>query len=204
MKWALICGLPAVVAGGIYVGAGNAETYPLPIDQVSSTLETMSLPDYVEGTMNFLPDGGSTRTAVAGKSVTYYFQARGGQAAKFVANLEAVDATHTRVSTKMEMAANAEELMKTKYMPVAKEFASMGAATMREQIDARLEKRPFDKKVADRARAGFLMANMGTIQKSASEAMDEAVKLQDQSHASSTASTYYDPSKPMVDPTPAH
>lgn len=198
MKWLFLAAAPAVVAGGMYFHGPlkTGETYARPAADVAYTLETMSLPQYVDGSIDRLPSGSSRREVVPGKSVTYYFFSRGGQAAKFVAEIHPVDEGHTRVSTYMTMSDDADKLMKTKFMPMAKEFKVVGAAAMNEQIDSRLEKRAFDKDIVKRAMAGFAMANMGEIQQSVGEAMTEAAKMNDRRSVSSGREIV--PGQPMV------
>jgi hypothetical protein len=204
LKWIAMSVAPVALAGGAYLHGpftmGGGASYAMPSAQVAATLETMSLPDYVTGTLNTLPSGGSSRMAVPGRSVTYLFQARGAQAAKYVVEIVPVDATHTRVSGRMEMGDQAETLMKAKYMPVAKEFKVIGAAAMAEQIDAKLSGRPVNPEVVKKAYMTFGIANMGAIQEGVSEAMDEAVKLQEQSHAAGSQQEFV-PGQPMSDPT---
>lgn len=208
MKWLMIGGVPAVVAGGVWFHGplATGETYARPASEVAQVLENLTIPRAVTGMVESVPDGAYTRDVVPGKSVTYFFHARGGQAAKFVATYQAVDATHTRVSTSMTMSGDAETLLKTRFMPLAKQFATVGDVAMREQIDARLEQRDFDKRVVTNAMQGYAMANMGEIQKSASAAMEEAAKL----HSEFRPSRYtpppgqpaFDAGRPMVNPTP--
>lgn len=201
MKWVLLCGAPAVIAGGLYFHGPlrSGETYARPAADVAYTLETMTLPDYVAGQIDRLPSGSSRRDVVPGKSVTYYFFSRGGQAAKFVAEVHPIDAGHTRVSTYMTMADDADKLMKTEFMPVAKEFKIVGAAAMNEQIDARMEKRAFNKEVVTQAMAGFAVANIGEIQKGVGDAMQEAAKRSRELDAPSQRAIV--PGQPMVDTT---
>ena len=59
-----------------------------------------------------------------GESVIYLFQARSGQAAKFVVTYKSVDAGHTRVATRMVLGDQAGRLLKTKIMPGPEEFAA--------------------------------------------------------------------------------
>jgi len=208
MKWLVIGGVPAALAGGVYFHGplATGETYARPAAEVARTLENLRLPSAVTGMIESVPGGAYTRDVEPGKSVTYFFHARGGQAAKFVATIQPVDATHTRVSTAMTLSGDADTLLKTKYMPLARQFAAVGDAAMREQIDARLEDRDFDKAVVTRAMAGYAMNNIGEIQKSASEAMDEAAKMQTE-HARMRITPPpgqpdFDAGRPMVDPDP--
>lgn len=208
MKWLMIGGVPAVLAGGVWLHGplATGETYARPASEVAQVLESLTLPKAVTGMVESVPDGAYTRDVVPGKSVTYFFHARGGQAAKFVATYQAIDATHTRVSTSMTMSGDAETLLKSRFMPLAKQFAAVGEVAMREQIDARLEQRDFDKGVVTEAMKGYAMANMGEIQKSAAAAMEEAAEL----HSELRASRYtpppgqpaFDAGRPMVNPTP--
>jgi hypothetical protein len=209
MKWVLIGGVPAAVAGGIYFHGPlvTGETYAVPAAQVAQTLENLSFPGYVGSTVSGLPGASTTRDIEPGKSVTYFFHARGGQAAKFVASYQPVDATHTRVSTRMEMSGDAEKLLKGQYMSNAKEFEVVGAAAIREQIDARLEARPFNKDVVMKAMQGYAMANMGEIQKGVADALNESIQMQESRASTSRytpppGSPDFQAGRPMVDPNP--
>lgn len=208
MKWLMIGGVPAAIAGGVYFHGplATGETYARPASEVAQVLENLTIPNAVTGMIQSVPNGAYTRDVVPGKSVTYFFHARGGQAAKFVATYQAVDATHTRVSTSMTMSGDSEALLKTKFMPLAKQFATVGDIAMREQIDARLEQRDFDKRVVTDAMAGYAMANMDEIQRSAASAMHEAIKLQEGTRASRytppPGQPAFDAGRPMVNPTP--
>lgn len=209
MKWLMVGGVPAAIAGGVYFHGplATGETYARPATEVAQVLENLRLPGAVTGMVDTLPNGAYTRDVVPGKSVTYFFHARGGQAAKFVATYAAVDATHTRVSTSMILSPDAEALLKTKFMPQAKQFAAVGEAAIREQIDARLEDREFDKAVVTQAMAGYVMGNIGEIQRSASAAADEAAKMQIESGRMRGAPTRpgepsFEAGRPMIDPNP--
>lgn len=211
MKWLMVGGVPAVIAGGVYFHGplATGETYARPVAEVAQVLENLQLPGAVTGMIENVPGGAYTRDVVPGKSVTYFFHARGGQAARFVATYAAVDASHTRVSTSMTMSSDAETLLKTKFMPQAKQFAAVGEVAMREQIDSRLERRDFDKQVVTQAMAGYVMGNIGEIQRSASAAAEEAAKMQADIGRMRTAPTRpgepsFEAGRPMVDPNPDH
>jgi hypothetical protein len=210
MKWLIIGGVPAAIAGGAYFHGPlvTGEVYAKPATEVAQTLENLQLPNAVTSMIQGVPDGSYTRDIDPGKSVTYFFHGRGGQAAKFVATIQPVDATHTRVSTSMTMSSDAEKLLKTQFMPQAKQFAAVGTAAMREQIDARLEDRDFDKEVVTKAMAGYAMANMGEIQRSVATSMDEAAaRMKSDSNKSSytppPGHANFEAGKPMVDPSDA-
>lgn len=199
MKWILACVAPMAIAGGIYWHGPlkSGATFARPATEVSYVLETMALPEAVEGSFGGTPSVSSRRETVPGKSVTYYFFARGAQAAKFVAEIDPVDEGHTRVSTRMTMSDDAEKLMKVQFMPMAQQFKIVGAAAMNEQIASRLERRPFNKDIVTKAMMGFAVANIGTIQRGAAEAMNEAQRVQDSLHSSDAPRIV--PGRPMTD-----
>jgi hypothetical protein len=208
MKWLMIGGVPAAIAGGVYFHGPliQGEIYARPAAEVGQMLDNLTLPRDVTSMIQGLPGGAYTRDVEPGKSVTYFFHARGGQAAKFVATYQAVDATHTRVSTSMTMSGDAEKLLKTRYMPQAKQFAAVGEAAMREQIDSRLEDRDFDKRVVMQAAANYAIGNISEIQQGVGAAMDEAAKMQKENSRAMQVSRPGEPSfdagRPMVDPNP--
>lgn len=165
MKWILVCAAPVAVAGGVYWHGPlkSGATYARPASEVAYTLETMPLPTAVESTLRILKSGGSRREVVPGKSVTYHFFAKGNQFAKFVAEISPVDATHTRVSTRMTMSSDSAAINKDQIMPVAKEFATVGKIAMNEQISSKLDRRPFNTMLVQQAMASFAVANLGEI-----------------------------------------
>lgn len=208
VKWALMCATPVAVAGGAYLHGPFVwgTTYPLPSAQVASRLESMPIPKYFATTLASA-DGGSTRMTVPGQSVIYLFQARGGQAAKFIVDIKPIDAGHTKISTRMEMGERADALLKTQIMPGAKEFEVVGSAAMNEQIASKLSGRPFDEAIVQKAMMGFAVANLGEIQKGVADTLNESIKMADQQEADRVEShqPVIIPGQPMSDPgRPAH
>ena len=204
IKWAMMCAVPAAVAGGAYWHGPivRGTVYAKPSAQVAATLESMALPKYFSTALAMV-DGGSTRMAIPGQSVVYLFQARGGQAAKFVVDITPVDATHTRVSTRMELSPDAERLLKTEIMPGPQEFEEVGTAAMNEQIDAKLTGRPVNEDIQKQAMMRFAMAHMGEIQKGVADTLNESIKASDAMEAERVAShgPVIIPGRPMSDPT---
>ena len=203
IKWAMMCAVPAAVAGGAYWHGPivRGTVYAKPSAAVAATLESMALPKYFSTALASV-DGGSTRMAIPGQSVVYLFQARGGQAAKFVVDITPVDATHTRVSTRMELSPDAERLLKTEIMPGPQEFEEVGTAAMNEQIDAKLSGRPVNEDIQKQAMMRFAMAHMSDIQKGVAAKMDDAAKQFHESDAADAASRglLIVPGQPMSDP----
>ena len=199
IKWAVMCAVPAAVAGGAYLHGPIVwgTVYEKSPAQVAATLESMSLPKYF-GTALAAVDGGSTRMTIPGQSVVYLFQARGGQAAKFIADITPVDATHTRVSTRMELLPGAEKLLKTEIMPGPEEFEQVGTIAMNEQIDAKLSGRPVNDMLVQQAMARFAMSHMGEIQQGVAEKMRESMNAMDAE--SSPRGAVIVPGQPMSDP----
>ena len=202
IKWAVMCAVPAAVAGGAYLHGPIVwgTVYEKTPAQVAATLETMALPKYF-GNALLAVDGGSTRMTIPGQSVVYLFQARGGQAAKFIADITPVDATHTRVSTRMELLPGAEKLLKTEIMPGPEEFEQVGTIAMNEQIDAKLSGRPVNDMIAQQAMARFAMSHMGDIQKGVADKMNESIKAANEMESSrSSSGAVIVPGQPMSDP----
>jgi hypothetical protein len=203
IKWAAMCAVPAAVAGGAYLHGPIVwgTVYEKSPAEVAATLESMQLPRYF-GTALEMVDGGSTRMTIPGQSVVYLFQARGGQAAKFIADITPVDATHTRVSTRMELSPDAERLLKTEVMPGAAEFEEVGTAAMNEHIDAKLTGRPVNEMIERQAMARFAMSHMGEIQKGVADTLNESMEQADADEAERVAShaPVIVPGRPMSDP----
>lgn len=206
VKWIVMCAAPVALAGGAYLHGPiqRGTVYAKPASEVVATLESMTLPTYF-GTALSTVDGGSTRMTVPGESVIYLFQARGGQAAKFVVTYKPVDAGHTRVATRMVLGDEAERLLKTEIMPGPEEFVTVGTAAMNEQIDARLSGRPVNEDVAKRAMMQFAVAHMGDIQKGVAAKMDESIKAAEAMETDRTSSrgAVIIPGQPMSDPSRA-
>lgn len=202
MKWIVMCSAPVIVGGGMYMHGPlkTSETYPRPAAEAAYVLETLQLPQAVTGMMSSVPKASTTREFIPGKSISWSFHARGGQVARFIAEMDPVDETHTRISSSLKMMGDSEKLMQTEYMPMAKQFSVVGRVAMREQLDSRMEKRPFNKEIVTKAMAGYAMANMGEIQQSVSASMDKAVKMQDDRAASRASGVSFVPGQPMIDP----
>lgn len=203
IKWAVMCAVPAAVAGGAYLHGPIVwgTVYEKTPAQVAATLESMALPKYF-GTALAMVDGGSTRMTIPGQSVVYLFQARGGQAAKFIADITPVDATHTRVSTRMELLPGAEKLLKTEIMPGPEEFEQVGTIAMNEQIDAKLSGRPVNDMVVQQAMARFAVSHMGEIQQGVADTLKEGIAASDAMEADRVArhQPAIVPGQPMSDP----
>lgn len=201
VKWMLMCSVPAAVAGGAYLHGPIVwgTVYPKSSAEVAATLESMALPQYFTSTLSTV-DGGSTRMAIPGQSVIYLFQARGGQAAKFIVDITPVDAGHTRVSTRMEMGPDAERLLKTDVLPGAEAFETVGTTALNEQIDAKLSGRPVNDDVVKKAMMGFAIGHMSQIQKGVAAKMDEAAKISREMDRAADQPTIV-PGRPMLDTT---
>jgi len=205
MKWIMMGSAPVVVAGGLFLHGPlkTSETYARPAAEAAWVLETLQVPQAVTGMLSTVPNATTTREFIPGKSISWSFYARGGQVARFVAEMTPIDATHTRISSSFKMMGDAEKLMQTEYMPMAKQFSVVGRVALQEQLDSKMEKRAFDKEIVTKAMAGYAIANMGEIQQSVSASLDKAAekfKEHDRDRAARAAGVSFVPGQPMVDP----
>lgn len=203
MKWVMLTGAPAIVAGGVYLmpPGGTSETYPRSAADTAFVLQTLQPPSVVTGIVEQLPQSSITRDYVPNESLTIYFNARGKTAAKFIVEMKAVDEGRTRLRSRLVMSGDADELMKARVMPMGQKFATVGRAALTEALDARMERREIDPDVIKKAFAGYAMANMGEIQRGVADAMNEGIERQRQREAEREVhrGVTFRPGQPMVD-----
>ena len=202
IKWAVMCAVPAAVAGGAYWHGPIVwgTVYAKPSAEVASALETMALPTFFGKT--FGGEANGSRMSIPGQSMVYLFNARGAQAAKFVVDITPTDATHTRVSTRMEMSPGADKLFNNDFVSGSDEFEMVGTAAMNEKIDSLLSGRPYNEDVLKQAMMRFAMAHIGDIHKGVADTLNESIKAADAMEADRVAShgTPIIPGQPMSDP----
>lgn len=137
------------VGGGLYVGTSFAkgEVYNLPIAEVRSRLMSLSLsPD------TLAIAGGSNDASVAvdstSDSIVWSVPTGGDRAARFIANLRAEGPSRTRVIITYVNGSSApgyaDRLTSTRF------FRSYAETNFNEDVDARLDGRPVDKRKARR------------------------------------------------------
>lgn len=199
----LMCAAPAALAGGAYWHGPIVwgTVYDKPSAEVASTLETMALPKFFGATL--AGEGNGSRMTIPGQSVVYLFNARGAQAAKFVVDITPTDATHTRVSTRMEMSPNADKLFGNELVSGSEEFEEIGTAAMNEKIDSLLSGRPYNEDIVKKAMMNFALGHMGQIQSGVRKQLDKAVQSQREmeSMESESSGPTIVPGQPMSQPT---
>lgn len=203
MKWVMLAGTPAIVAGGLYLKppGGTSETYPRSAAETAFVLQTLQPPSAVNGMIDQLPQSSITRDYVPNESLTIYFNARGKTAAKFIVEMKAVDEGHTRLRSRLVMSGDADDLMKARVMPMGQQFAVVGRAALTEALDARMERREINPEVIKQAFAGYAVANMGAIQQGVADALTEGVEQQRLREAQREAhrGVMFRAGEPMVD-----
>jgi hypothetical protein len=207
MKEIMFGGAAVALATGAYFHGPlkSGETYDQPIAEVYRIVEASPLPSLFDKVVYGQRNGAVTRGGEPQKSMIWYFHAKGQQIGKYTVTMSEAGAGKTRVSTSFEMANNAQELMgKGIALYGSDQFKVIGQASMDEQIDSRLDKRPFDGARITEAMAGHMMANMGQIQSDVSASMDHAAAQFDRADADrayrdgQAANRKYTPGEPMV------
>lgn len=151
------------------------ETYNRSPIEVYRIVESSPLPSMFDKMVYNQRGGAVTRGGEPEKSMIWYFHANGKQVAKYTVNISPSGAEKTRVSTSFEMSDDAEKVLGQGIaISGADQYKVIGRVSMNEQIDSRLDKRPFDSgKIAD-AMSAYVLTNMNKIQGRALESMDKA------------------------------
>lgn len=199
VKWVMFGGAPVVLVGGMYLHGPlkTAETYARTPAEAAFILETLQVPEQMSDELRGLPDSSISRTYVPGESLTLAFNARGKGVGKFVAEMKPVDENHVRVSTSLTLNGDAEKVMKGNLMTSAKRFKALGGFAMQEHLDAKMEKRPFDKRAYMLFASNFEMANLQETFAGVAEALNEHAAVSDRMSESSGRTVV--PGRPMVD-----
>ena len=166
----------ALATGAYFHGPlKTGETYNRTPFEVYRAVESSPLPSLFSKMVYNQRGGAVTRGGEPEKSMIWYFHANGKQVAKYTVNIAASGADKTRVSTRFEMSDDAEKALGKGFaISGADQYAVIGRVSMNEQIDSRLDKRPFDSgKIAD-AMSAYVLTNMNKIQGEAMESMDKA------------------------------
>lgn len=181
MKIILLAGIAAIVAGGVYLHGPlrNGETYDRTIDEAYESVRNMAMPRQFGRMVENVP-GGSVKMDYADRqSIVWRFTAKGKDAALFRVDFTPVDEPgKVYVTTSYEPLENASLLFDSSdsLMSDPALFDQMARVSMREQVDSRLERRPFNTKLTQDVMAGWAMKNMGNIQQEVGTRMNEAAK----------------------------
>lgn len=168
----------ALAAGAYFHGPLQlGETYDRSVADVYRMVESTPLPPLFDKMVYNQRGGTVTRGGEPQKSMVWYFHARGQQIGKYTVTLAESGPDKTRVTTRFEMAENADQVMgKGIAIHGSDQFKVIGRAAMDEQIDARLDKRPYDSAKISEAMAGYIATNMGQVERGVSQSMDQAAE----------------------------
>ncbi len=178
MKIVFLAGAAAIIAGGVYLHGPlrNGETYDRSIDDAYETVRAMPLPPLFARMVENVP-GGDVRMEYADRqSISWHFTAKGREGAVFRVEFAPVETPgKVYVSTSYENLDESALLYdgSDRLMSDPELFEQMARVSLREQVDARLERRPFDKKLTQDVLAGWTMKNMGNIQREVGAQMNE-------------------------------
>jgi hypothetical protein len=139
----------SMIGGGAYMtGAFNGgEVYNMPIEQVFAELESMELPVEMQDGFAAQPGTDIRVSRQDDKSITWEFTVEGHELATFRADMEKVDQDHTRVIVHFSVqdpGLDEHEEHMADTLNAEPFFVEVGEIAFAEQIDATLEKRPFD------------------------------------------------------------
>lgn len=168
----------ALATGAYFHGPlKSGETYDRSPTEVYRIVESSPLPSLFDKMVYNQRGGAVTRGGEPEKSMIWYFHANGKQVAKYTVNIAPSGASKTRVSTSFEMSDDAENtLSKGSVISGADQYKVIGRVSMNEQIDSRLDKRPFDSGKVAEAMSAYVLTNMNKIQGQALESMDKAAE----------------------------
>lgn len=168
----------ALAAGAYFHGPlKSGETYNGKPFDVYRAVESSPLPSMFSKMVYNQRGGAVTRGGEPEKSMIWYFHANGKQVAKYTVNISPSGADKTRVTTSFEMSDDAEKALGKGFaISGADQYKVIGRVSMNEQIDSRLEKRPFDYGKINEAMSAYVLTNMNKIQGEALKSMDEAAE----------------------------
>lgn len=200
----------ALAAGAYFHGPlRTGETYDRPAGEVYRVVESTPLPSLFDKMVYNQRNGAVTRGGEPGKSMIWYFHANGLQVAKYTVNIIPVNDGKTRIQTSFDMSDDAEKALGKGFaIKGADQYRVIGRVSMNEQIDSRLDKRPFDTGKVSEAMSAYIMTNMNKIQGEALESMDKAAerfKKMDEERAYRDAQAEnrkYKAGEPMTQTTP--
>lgn len=185
MKWLLVAGVPAILGGGIYLHGPlrTGEIYDHSAESAYKTISAMPLPNLFDRMVAQMPGSKFTKERIPGKSVIWHFNAKGKEVARFTADILPAQNGKARVATHFAMSADAARILNNEdsEFEVAKAFEVVGRVAMTEQVDSKLEKRPFEDEKVGMAMTMVVGMNMGRIQRTALRRMDEAADDMEQS-----------------------
>lgn len=193
----------ALATGAYFHGPlKSGETYNRSPTEVYRIVESSPLPSLFDKMVYNQRGGAVTRGGEPEKSMIWYFHANGKQVAKYTVTMAPSGTGKTRVTTNFEMSDDAETaLSKGSLVSGADQYKVIGRVSMNEQIDARLDKRPFDSGKIAEAMSAYVLTNMNKIQGQALESMDKAAegfKKRDDYNRGQAENRKYKPGEPMV------
>lgn len=181
MKIVLFAGIAAIIAGGVYLHGPlrDGETYDRSPDDAYEAVRSLSFPKQFQRMVNGVPGGSIKRDYVDGQSITWTFMAKGKEGARFKVEFIPKDnPQQVYVVTAYERLEHSNLLYdgKDPLMGDPELFSKFGRVALREQVDSKLERRPYDNKPASDVLMAWTMKNMGKIQQGVSDQMTEVSK----------------------------
>lgn len=185
LKFLMFSSMSALVAGGVYLHGPlrYGETYNRDLDSAYETVRAMPMPPTFKTMVAGVRGGDIKREFVDGKSLTWTFKSNGKEGAVFTVTFTPTgEPNRTYVSTSYERLEHAKLLYDASdsLLGDPQLFDQMARVTLREQVDAKLERRPFNKKLTMDVMSGWMMANMGKVQQNVGKTFDEVSKSMDE------------------------
>lgn len=207
MKEIMFGGVAIALAAGAYFHGPvkGGQTYDRSPAEVYRIVEATPLPSMFDKMVYNQRGGAVTRDGEPEKSMIWYFHANGKQVAKYTVGIASAGADKTRVTTDFEMSDGAEQVLSKGFaLSGADQYKVIGRVSMNEQIDSRLDKRPFDSGKIAEAMSAYVLTNMNKIQGQAIESMDKAatefrkLDAQHDYQRAQAENRKYKPGEPMV------
>lgn len=193
--------LATAAAGGLYASDAltRGEVYDLPFEQVHGELAAMPLPDDVTQ-VSAAGVGRDIEVHPDQAAINWVFLSNGEQTARFTATLSREGERRTRVVVDYVAGpALPDEMFRISDTTLMRKLA---AAALAEQVDSRLERRPFERSGFMTRAAEHLQNNPDAVREYGNAVRDMMIDIADQARANAEASTgpAFDP--PVGRPSP--
>lgn len=178
MKIVLFAGIAAIVAGGVYLHGPlrDGETYDRSIDEAYESVRNMPMPKTFSRIVDRVPGGSIRRDFVDRQSITWTFMAKGKEGSVFKVEFTPVETPGQVYVSTSYTALDHANLLYDGSDPLMGDpdlFDKLARVALREQVDSRLERRPYNNKPAADVMAAWTVKNINKIQQGVAQQMNE-------------------------------
>ncbi len=191
----------AAVAGGLYASDAltRGEVYELSYDEAFAELSSMPLPAEVTQ-LSLRSVGSKVEVRTEGSVIAWHFMADGMETGRFTATLSREGDDRTRVIADFVPGATEPEgLLRISDTTLMRKMA---AAALAEQVDSRLERRPFEQSGFMQRAAEHLQNNPEQLEEYSQAVGQTMIDLYDQASTTAEASSVQPYHQPVGKPSP--